>query len=229
MNLTPGQKSVIERVINCFETGKPDGDYGCVSVYADGPHNIRQITYGRSQTTEYGNLRRLVQEYVDSAGAFSGALRPYAEQVGSVPLVEDPNFKMLLRRAGREDPVMKRVQDSFFDEAYFKPAIAWARKNEFVLPLSALVIYDSFIHSGSILWIIRQRFSENPPALGGDEKAWTRAYVVERQKWLSGHSRPAVRASAYRSKDLKRQMDKGNWDLAQLPVLANGIAVTPAV
>ena len=64
MNLTKEQKSVIKRVINVFETGTADGDYGCISIYHDGPHNIRQITYGRSQTTEYGNLRALVDLYV---------------------------------------------------------------------------------------------------------------------------------------------------------------------
>jgi chitosanase len=168
MQLTPAQKSIIERVINCFETGKADGDYGMISIYADGPHDIKQITYGRSQTTEYGNLRQLVQMYVDALGTFSGELQPYADKVGSEALVDDSNFKKLLRRAGREDVTMRRIQDEFFDKAYFTPAMKWADNHKFVLPLSALVIYDSFIHSGSILWIIRQKFPENVPDLGGD-------------------------------------------------------------
>jgi len=227
MQLTPAQKSIIERVINCFETGKSDGDYASVSIYADGPHNIRQITYGRSQTTEYGNLRQLVRLYVDAGGIYSQALSPYADRVGSGSLVEDSKFKSLLRGAGREDPIMQQTQDRFFDESYFMPALSWADKNGFALPLSALAIYDSFIHSGSILWLIRQRFAENPPKLGGDEKLWTGAYVSERHKWLSEHKRPAVRASTYRTKDLKREIDRGNWDLVLLPIMANGVAVYP--
>ena len=63
MNLSAGQKQIIERVINVFETGTVDGDYGAISIYSDGPHDVRQITYGRSQTTEYGNLRELVSRY----------------------------------------------------------------------------------------------------------------------------------------------------------------------
>ena len=63
MNLIPTQKKVIERIINVFETGTVGGDYGAISIYKDGPHKIRQITYGRSQTTEYGNLWRLVEQY----------------------------------------------------------------------------------------------------------------------------------------------------------------------
>ena len=45
------------------------GKYGAISIFEDGPNDIRQITYGRSQTTEYGNLRELVQMYVEAGGA----------------------------------------------------------------------------------------------------------------------------------------------------------------
>ena len=227
MQLTSTPKSIIERVINCFETGKPEGDYGSISIYADGPHGIRQITYGRSQTTEYGNLRQLVQIYVDAHGTYSRSLQLYADKVGSEALVDDSTFKNLLRRAGREDALMHRIQDQFFDEVYFAPAIKWADDHGFTFPLSALVIYDSFIHSGSILWIIRQKFQENPPDLGGDEKEWIMAYVRARNEWLSQHRRPAVRASAYRTRDLEREVNRGNWDLAQLPIMAHGSAVYP--
>jgi len=227
MQLTLVQKSIIERVINCFETGKPEGDYGCISIHADGPHDIRQITYGRSQTTEFSNLRQLVRMYVDAGGTCSVPLRPYAERVGSEMLVDDAAFKDLLRRAGREDDIMRRIQDQFFENAYFKPAINWADEHGFTLPLSALVIYDSFIHSGSILWIIRQMFPENPPNLGGKEINWIKAYAHARHEWLGQHRRPAVRASAYRTRDLEREIHRGNWDLVQLPIMANGSAVYP--
>ncbi len=228
MNISASQKSVIQRVINCFETGRPDGDYGKISIYADGPHDIRQITFGRSQTTEYGKLRQLVQMYVDAGGTYSEAMKAYADRIGSTPLVDDAAFKDLLRRAGREDPVMARIQDEFFDNAYYIPALQWADTEGFALALSALVIYDSFIHSGSILWIIRQRFSENPPASGGNEKAWIAAYVRERNAWLKDHHRAAVRASAYRTADLQKEIEKGDWDLDILPVIANGREVFPA-
>lgn len=225
MNLTSAQKSIIERVINCFETGRPEGDYGCISIYADGPHDIRQITYGRSQTTEFGKLRQLVRMYVDAQGTYSDALLPYADKIGSELLVDDSTFKNLLRRAGREDIKMRGIQDKFFDDAYFVPAMNWADEHMFTFPLSALVIYDSFIHSGSILWIIRQMFPENPPDLGGKEKEWIKAYVHARHEWLGQHRRPAVRASVYRTRDLKREVTRNNWDLAQLPIMANGSAV----
>lgn len=229
MELSKEQKSVIEGVINAFETGTADGDYGCISVYNDGPHDIPQITYGRSQTTEYGNLRILVQRYVESGGSYSTQLREFSDSVGSVPLTGSRDFKRLLREAGRKDPLMQQIQDQFFEERYFSPAMKWADDHGFILALSGLVIYDSCVHSGSILWLIRQRFPDNPPSLGGEEKAWITAYVRERHEWLQGHHRPAVRSSCYRTEDLKREIATGNWYLAELPILANGVDVYPRV
>lgn len=226
MQLTKDQKSIIVKVINCFETGKPQGDYGAIAIFNDGPHNIRQITYGRSQTTEYGNLRELIQRYSQAAGTYSDQLKPYADKVGSVPLTYDKVFIQLLRDAGRKDPVMAKIQDDFFDDRYFKPAMKWSDTNGFTLPLSALVIYDSFIHSGSILWIIRQKFAENPPASGGDEKKWITAYVNARNEWLANHHLEVVRRTTYRTATFIQEINKGNWDLSQVPLNAHGIPVT---
>lgn len=229
MQLSDEQKSVIERVINAFETGKADGDYASISIYKDGPHDIPQITYGRSQTTEYGNLRELVELYIEADGLYSDNLKQFADLIGSSPLTDNSQFKQILRDAGRNNPIMQVVQDAFFDKRYFKPAMDWADKQGFVLPLSGLVIYDSFIHSGSILWLIRQRFAESPPGLGGREKVWTRDYVIERNKWLKNHHRSAVRKSSYRTEALLREINANNWDLSQLPIDANGVDVFPKV
>jgi chitosanase len=225
LNLTDAQRRICERVINVFETGTVEGKYGAISIYHDGPNGIRQITYGRSQTTEYGNLRELVQMYADANGTFSARLRPYIDRIGRTALVDDHTFKDLLRRAGNEDPVMRETQDAFFDRRYFQPALQWARNNGFTRALSMLVIYDSFIHSGSIRSDLRNRFPERPPAQGGDEKTWIRQYVDVRHAWLTNHSNPDVRPSNYRTRDLAREIAAGNWDLAVLPIMANGVAV----
>jgi hypothetical protein len=227
MELTPDRKRLIERIVNVFETGTPDGRYDAIAIYADGPHDIRQITYGRSQTTEYGNLRDLVQRYVAGNGVYAGDLGTYADRVGSVPLTDDATFKGLLRNAARQDALMRDVQDVFFDERYFAPAMQWADAQQFIEPLSGLVIYDSFIHSGSILWLLRQMFPERTPADGGEERAWTAAYVAARHRWLANHPRPAVRATVYRTACFTREIDRGNWDLDQVPINANGVQVAP--
>ena len=119
MNLTPQQKRICERVINSFETGSADGDYGNISIYNDGPERIEQITYGRSQTTEYGHLGELVSMYVRANGQVSNELKPYVDRIGQEALVNDAEFKQLLKRTAK-DPVMQTTQDAFFDKAYFQ-------------------------------------------------------------------------------------------------------------
>lgn len=226
MELTLTQKRLIERVINVFETGSPEGNYAAIVIFKDGPHNIRQITYGRSQTTEYGNLHELVKKYVQANGLFSSQLAPFADRVGRVALTDNAEFKDLLKRAGKEDPKMREVQDKFFDERYFKPAMKWADEHGFKDPLSALVIYDSFIHSGRVLQVIRQKFPESPPSNGGDERAWTKAYVNARHNWLKTHPRPIVQKTIYRTQCFKDEISRNNWDLSKTPVKANGTDVT---
>jgi chitosanase len=225
ITLSPSQRLVCERVINVFETGRIRGRYGAISIFKDGPNRIRQITYGRAQTTEYGNLRELVQMYVDAGGMFADRLRPYVARIGVTALVDDDAFKTLLRRAGDEDRIMAQTQDAFFEKRYFQPAKSWAEQHGFTRALSMLVIYDSFIHSGTIHRFLRERFSERPPSSGGREEEWIRQYVDVRHAWLKFHSNPVLRPTVYRTRDLKREIDRGNWDLAMLPISANGTPV----
>jgi hypothetical protein len=224
VRLTPAQRRIIERVVNAFETGREEGDYSAVSIYSDGPHDIRQITYGRSQTTEFGNLRKLVRDYGAAHGRYSEALGRYVKLVGSHPLAEDREFRALLRGAGT-DPVMRRQQDSLFEQQYYVPAMDWAEAHGLTLPLSALVVYDSFIHSGTIPRVIRESFPETLPIDGGGERTWLTAYVKARDTFLATHRRPIVRATVYRTRCLSDEIQRGNWDLAILPVIANGVAV----
>jgi chitosanase len=184
------------------------------------------VTYGRSQTTEYGNLDQLIESYVQSNSIYSAQLKPYIALCGVKPLVEDETFKQLLRDAGKNDPVMRKVQDDFFDEHYFKRAVQWADDNGFLLPLSALVIYDSYIHSGSIPDFLRKRFSEPLPAKNGDEKTWIKQYVDARQDWLGTASNPVLHATIYRTQCFKDEIAKNNWDLSQLPIDAHGVSVS---
>lgn len=224
MQLTQQQKRICEQVVNVFETGSVTGDYGAIARFPDGPHGVRQVTYGRSQTTEYGKLDDLIDQYARGAGQVSADLKPYVGKIGVTPLVDDQTFLELLRKAGK-DPVMQKVQDDFFDVRYFRPAMEWATQNGFTLPLSALVIYDSFIHSGSIPGFLRKRFPTRVPVNGGAEKGWVREYVATRDAWLRNHSNTLLRKTVYRTECLKGEIARDNWDLAQLPVKAHGIDV----
>ena len=124
---------------------------------------------------------------------------------------------------------MQRTQDKFFDEHYFEPAKAWAIKFGFEAALSMLVIYDSFIHSGRIFDFLRSRFQERPPAKGGAETRWIEEYVDARHYWLKNHRRPLLRKTIYRTESLRREIERNNWDLSDLPIDANGVKVEGAI
>ena len=222
--ITENQMKKILQVVNVFETGVADGKYDSVTRLFDGPGKIRQITYGRSQTTEYGNLKRLIEKYSQMNGTLSQAFVPYLNKIGKNALVDDSTFIALLKDAGRNDPLMKKCQDVFFDLYYYLPAKSWADGFGFKEALSLLVIYDSFIHSGQIRKELRQLFAETPPSKGGREKVWIEEYVKVRHDWLKNHSLKILNNTIYRTQCFKKQITIGNWDLSQ-PVTANGTLV----
>jgi chitosanase len=174
---------------------------------------------------QQGNLVDLIRMYCDKGGAYAAQLKPYLPQIGVKPLVDDSRFKSLLVSAAREDRLMKEAQDEFFDKVYSTPALKWFTEHGFTLPLSMLVIYDSFIHSGGIRLDLRRRFAELVPAKGGDEKKWIQQYVKARHEWLAGHDRPILRKTIYRTKCYLGEIERKNWDLTALPIRMNDIAV----
>ncbi|MCX6168187.1 MAG: chitosanase [Ignavibacteriales bacterium] len=223
--ITDSIKRLIERVINVFETGTPAGKYNQITILADGKNGTRQITYGRSQTTEQGNLAKLIELYIRNNGLYAEKFSSYIDKIGKQSLTDNKTFKDLLRTSANEDPIMKETQDEFFDLAYYNPAFEFFTKNGFELPLSLLVIYDSYIHSGSIPQALRKRFGEFPPAKGGDEKKWITSYVDIRHQWLKYHTNPILQRTIYRTQCFKDQITAENWMLDKLPIIANSTAV----
>lgn len=191
--ITPLVKKKIERIINAFETGRSEGNYSTLVKLKD--HNdpvtkttIVQITYGRSQTTEFSHLKALVEDYVESNGMFANDVMPYINVLGRKPsLATNEAFCNALIKAGKQDPIMHRCQEHLFETKYYQPAHNWFSENGFTLPLSFLVIYDSRIHSGGILPFLRKRFNTAVPANGGNEKEWVMNYVKARHQWLANH------------------------------------------
>ena len=80
--MNPVQKQIAEAIVNIFETGRPHGDYGAVTVLrGDSGH----LTYGRSQTTlGSGNLFLLIKAYCERDDAqFHGVLKTYLPRLES--------------------------------------------------------------------------------------------------------------------------------------------------
>ncbi len=217
---------VIKAIVNTFETGRPEGDYSAVTILRDGAG----ISYGRSQATDRAdNLDTIVYRYIDMKGSLGEALRPYLDELeadgtAAVNPANPPEWcrrlMVLLAEAGK-DAVMRKAQDQVFEERYWVPARGHAESMGLVLPLSWAVVYDTCIQSGpDTVARMRKLFPERPPVRGGKEEAWTRAYVAAREAWLRLHPVAAVRRSTYRTREFRRLMDSGNWQLeTPFPVL----------
>jgi chitosanase len=220
------QKRTIEQVLNIFETSTPEGKYHVVAVNKDGANSSRQISYGRSQTTEQGNLNILLERYIANNGIFAPQFIPYLPKIKVEPLADDTEFKSLLKQSALQDPIMRETQDEFFEQLYYQPAYHFFKGNQFRLPLSMLVIYDSYIHSGHIPPYLRNRFPERTPLNGGKEESWVTAYVNTRHDWLARHTKLILRNTVYRTNFFKQQIHAGNWKL-KLPVVVRGVEVLP--
>jgi chitosanase len=119
----------------------------------------------------------------------------------------------LLKKAG-QDPIMQKAQDQIFDEGYWNPAVSQSEAMGLVLPLSYAIVYDTCIHSGpGGVARIRKLFNEVPPARGGDEKAWARAYINARRNWLLSSSNSLVQKTVYRMDAFAQLMKEDNWEL----------------
>lgn len=218
--LTPTQAQAAKAIVNLFETGSVLGDYGQVTLL---PGDTGRLTYGRSQTTlASGNLHALLQRYCDTPGArFAGRLRPQLPRFAAQEAALDTDARLHnLLRACADDRLMREVQDAFFDDAYWQPALRAARKLGIGSPLGVAVVYDSTVH-GSFATLRQATSAEvGEPAVAG-ERHWIAGYVARRRQWLASHANPILRKTVYRMDAFQRLIDQGWWGLP-LPLLVRG-------
>ena len=221
------QKLTCQAIVNIFETGRVLGDYGNVTVMAG---DTGHLTYGRSQTTlASGNLYLLIKDYCEASGAAHGAaLEPYLERMRRRDTGLDVNGVLhgILRAAG-VDPVMRRVQDGFFDRVYWEPAMRHATRLGLQRALGVGVIYDSWIHgsASTVAGRVERRHGE-VGEIG--EEAWVTRYVEERREWLATRRNALLHRTVYRMDAFRRLIDDENWSLG-LPIEVRGAWITREV
>lgn len=234
MELTPDQKRAIDSILCIFETGRlpSPSAYQTCTILNDGAG----ISYGKHQSTDKGGtLDLIVQRYIAKGGQHAAALKPYVQYltgnqttpyVSGVPRPAWVTSLINLLVAAGADPIMQKAQDEIFEEQYMNPALGHAKAAGVKHPLSLLVIYDTCIQSGpAAVSRMRNLFNEASPANGGDEKAWTKAYIRARQNWLLAFPNKLVQASSYRTKALMEIAEANNWDLT-LPMRVRGVTLT---
>lgn len=227
--LTELQEKTIKTIVNIFETGKINGDYGSTEVLRDGAG----ITYGKSCTTlNSGNLYKLLKDYIEDTkpyaiNEFSTArdlIKMHLEAFKNKErwLNEDKYILASLKELGN-DPNMITAQNRFFDEVYFVPAIIRAEELGLTLPISYAIVYDSYVHGG--FDTVRKLFPNVPPSRNGDEIKWITAYVNARYKWLKHHPKKILNNTTYRMQFFIDCLTNINLDL-DLPLKVRDEIIT---
>jgi len=222
--LTDLQKRTAKAVVNVIETSRVLGDYGKVTLLAtDSGH----LTYGRSQTTlASGNLHLLIKAYCEAPNArFADPLSRYLSRLAACnpDLDTDARLRGLLSQAG-DDPVMRRVQDEFFDRVYWSPSANAAAALQITEPLGVCVVYDSHIQGS---WgLMRDRTNqEHGRAVNLGQRIWIERYVEVRKNWLANHSKPLLRKTVYRMEAFETFIGAGKWALP-LPISLRGVTIS---
>lgn len=217
------QKKAAQAIVNVFETGRAQGEYGKVTLLSgDSGH----LTYGRSQTTlASGNLFLLVKSYCEAEGAeLSSELEGFLPKLADndLSLDRDMRLRRLLREAGG-DPVMQAVQDGFFDRVYWQPAAQAAASINIESGLGVGVVYDSHVHGS---WRrMRDRTTQRFGSVADiGAESWITRYIEVRRDWLANHSNTLLHKTVYRMDSLSHLIKDENWDL-NLPFRVRGIVI----
>lgn len=232
MAITQDQKRVIDSILSLFETGSlPDGKaYGRIAILADGAG----ISYGKHQSTDRANsLDKVISLYLSrkSNQRLSElynklVVTNHTTKFSSINSADSETKELvnLLSSLG-SDIEMQKAQDEVFDRDYWNPAMLQFEDAGCNLAISALALYDTAIQSGpGRIKTIRNMFPAKSPKNGGDEIVWVKAYIDARSRYLLSSSNSLVRASSYRTAEMKKIAESQNWNL-QPPLIVRGIKI----
>lgn len=223
--LTTTQAQAAKAIVNLFETGEVRGHYGMVTLL---PGDTGRLTYGRAQTTlGSGNLHLLIARYCGTVGArFAARLRAWLPALSARTAAADADLKLHnLLRACADDPVMRDVQDAFFDEVYWEPALRAAARLGIRSPLGVAVVYDGWVHGSWAALRDRANAAGALPQVG--EHEWVQRYVRLRREWLASHPNALLRQTVYRMDAFQRLIEQDAWGLP-LPLVVRGQEISLA-
>ena len=159
-------------------------------------------------------------------GKYAADFVPYLEKIGSESLVDDENFKRLLKEAAQKDKIMKDTQDSYSLTSFTGslPLNLVKETNLNLLSVCLLSTIHIFIQEAF------QCFSEKDlrnlhQLMVVMRKNGLTSYVDVRHQWLKYHEKPILRKTIYRTQVFINEMERGNWNLEKLPIDVNGVKV----
>ena len=90
------------------------------------------------------------------------------------------------------DPL--RTPPDYSRQTLLVKSMAWTENYGFQNPVSALVIFDTFLEFGHMPAHITYFVQEPTPAQGGDEETWVKWLLFLRASWLGSCRNPNLRA-----------------------------------
>lgn len=234
MTLASTEVSRIFAVLSVIESGKLPtvAAYSALSVLPDGAG----FSYGLHQSTDRSDSTdKVVERYIQLGGTHPNAPAVLSSLRADQTVILPPATTASARQAWPawaimaaetlislgNDPIMQRAQDEVFAENYWLPVASRGKGAGLKLALSYAALYDTAIQSGpEAIDGIRMMFPELPPSRGADEKAWTRAYIDARERWLANFTssdskkQALVRRTTYRTKALRDLATRDVWSFS---------------
>jgi chitosanase len=157
---------------------------------------------------------------------FAARLRPWLPSLAARSASADNDLKLHnLLRACADDPVMRDVQDAFFDEQFWDPAVRAAVRLGLRSPLAVAVVYDGWVHGSWALLRDKALGAGSVQQVG--EHEWVQRYVRLRREWLATHPNPLLRKTVYRMDVFQRLIALDAWGLP-LPLAVRGEEISLA-
>ncbi|MEJ8838222.1 peptidoglycan-binding protein [Ramlibacter sp. AN1133] len=223
--LPASQAQAAKALVHLLATGRLRADPSALALQ---PGECGRLTFGGARASlGSGHLHLLVERYCGTVGARFGArLRAWLPALAGRSATVDREGKLHnLLRASADDPVMRDLQDSLFDELYWDPSLRAASRLGIRSPLGVAVVHESWLRGA---WTpLRDRASAGGSVQQVGEHEWLRRYVQLRRDWLATHPNPLLREAVACMDTFRHLMDQEAWALP-LPLVVNGEEISPA-
>jgi chitosanase len=214
------EKEMIDTLTGIFEGGS-------YCALADSPTDIRGgLSFGKHQVSEIqGTLLTLLKNYVTKPGAGEASVATLNSHIAlfnsagtryTGTTAQRDAFKRALK-AACTDPVMQKVQDEYFDNVYYTPAMRNAVDFGIQTALGRSMFYDIAIQAGpkrlTFYSAALSRWTAENPGTAPDEKTFLRYVNAARRSAMRKSTSRDYQASVYRPDEYDKLLEQGNLNL----------------
>jgi chitosanase len=202
IDFTKTQKTIADQFISIFENGTTDIQYEYIEDFND----TRGYTAGRAGfTSGTGDMLMVIKEYTIKKP--NNSLTPYINELERLfQIYKNNNYELSNESANIENldglkeawienakfKLFRDIQDKVVDDIFFYPSVEICDMIGLKMPLSLLVIYDSYVQHGKIgLDKLVKKATDitnnQTPKDGADELTWLKNFVLNRKTVLESN------------------------------------------